>query len=307
MGGGTVASVVLVHGIGTVGERTDFSEWLGALCAGAPALVRDSLQQQAVAVDYGDWSWAKTHGAQGPDDPNLSALPPKTALAMEQLARAWLEAAAASHDPKVATEAAKQLAELSPNGRTGTQGPMAGVRSAIAALSKVPLFGPGIYSQVQKVNRTNLWQVTAYVNNIEGAKDSILERFGQVIGPDTRIVIAHSLGTVVAYEAIGRFGLDLDLFLTTGSPLGLDRVIFPKLIPPASFPPGVKRWVNVADHDDFVAADPCLTDRFPDPSGQRGIEDIQVRNNGPFVRHHDITEYLSHDDVRAVVWDALDD
>jgi hypothetical protein len=180
-------------------------------------------------------------------------------------------------------------------------------RSTVAAVAKVPIFGNGTYTAVQKVNRTNLWQVTAYVNNYDNAKSEIWKRFADVAGDDTRIVIAHSLGTVVAYEAIRHFNLELDLLLTTGSPLGLDRIIYQKLVPDATFPEAVRRWVNVADHDDFIAADPYLVDRFPDTTGGgRRVDDMKVINSGPFARHHHITEYLKHDELRQVFWEALD-
>ncbi len=305
---GKMAEVVLIHGIGTADGPPDLvGQWLGALCAGAPHSLMDSIAERTSMASYQDWSWASTRGAQGPDDVAVDGLPLEVAESMELLAVAWLEAAAGAADEEMAEAAAIQLAELrSAGGRPGAQGPMAVVRSAIAALSKVPLFGRATYGVVQKINRTNLWQVTAYVNNIETAKDSVLDRVAQVVSDETRIVVAHSLGTVVAYEVIHRLELQLDLLLTIGSPLGLDNVIYPKLEPAAAFPPGVQRWVNVADPDDFIAADPSLADRFPDHAGGRSIEDIKVRNCGPFVRHHHITEYLSQDKLRAVFWEALD-
>ena len=55
----------------------------------------------------------------------------------------------------------------------------------------------------------------------------------------------------------------LPLFITLGSPLGLDTIIYPKLRPqPPSFPVKVKRWLNVADKDDYIAAEPNITNLF---------------------------------------------
>jgi hypothetical protein len=55
----------------------------------------------------------------------------------------------------------------------------------------------------------------------------------------------------------------LPLLVTIGSPLGLDTIIYPRLRPqPPMFPPRVLRWVNVADRDDFIAAEPDLTRMF---------------------------------------------
>ncbi|RZB16099.1 serine peptidase [Streptomyces sp. F001] len=73
-----------------------------------------------------------------------------------------------------------------------------------------------------------------------------------------RIVIAHSLGTVVTYEALHAHPeLTVDLFITLGSPLALPHGVFHRLLPApverGIRPPGVARWVNVSDHGDPVA------------------------------------------------------
>ena len=74
-----------------------------------------------------------------------------------------------------------------------------------------------------------------------------------------RIVIAHSLGTVVAYEALHAHpDLQVDLLVTLGSPLALPGAVFQRLQPPPSTgtgprPANVKRWVNISDYGDPVA------------------------------------------------------
>ncbi|MFB7677027.1 serine peptidase [Kitasatospora purpeofusca] len=84
-----------------------------------------------------------------------------------------------------------------------------------------------------------------------------------------RVVVAHSLGSVVAYEALHAHPeLQPELFLTLGSPLALPRVVFERLIPaprPAGGTqlrgeglPGGTRWVNIADPGDPVAVPPRL-------------------------------------------------
>jgi hypothetical protein len=73
------------------------------------------------------------------------------------------------------------------------------------------------------------------------------------------VVLAHSLGSVVAYEALWHNeDLEIDLLVTLGSPLALPHAVFPRLDPaPAdglgSRPPNVRRWVNIADAGDLVA------------------------------------------------------
>ena len=74
-----------------------------------------------------------------------------------------------------------------------------------------------------------------------------------------RIVIAHSLGTVVAYEALhARPDLEVDLLITLGSPLALPSAVFPRLQPRPGGGIGlrsanVRRWVNISDYGDPIA------------------------------------------------------
>ncbi|MGC5002648.1 serine peptidase [Streptomyces sp. DT203] len=86
-----------------------------------------------------------------------------------------------------------------------------------------------------------------------------------------RIVIAHSLGTVVTYEALHAHPeLHVELLLTLGSPLALPDAVFDRLIPRptgpsaplGARPPGVARWVNIADPGDPVAIPPRLARAF---------------------------------------------
>lgn len=97
------------------------------------------------------------------------------------------------------------------------------------------------------------------------ARDEVALRIAQH-GP--RIVIAHSLGSVVAYEALHAHPeLQPELFLILGSPLALPRAVFERLIPApqgagqerrGTRTPGRTRWVNIADSGDPVAIPPRL-------------------------------------------------
>ena len=75
-------------------------------------------------------------------------------------------------------------------------------------------------------------------------------------------MLAHSLGSVVAYEALRHNpDLELDHLITLGSPLALPHAVFPRLVPTpidglGSCPPNVRRWVNIADTGDLIAIPP---------------------------------------------------
>jgi hypothetical protein len=83
-----------------------------------------------------------------------------------------------------------------------------------------------------------------------------------------RVVLAHSLGSVVAYESLHATAAEVDLLVTLGSPLGLPGAVFEALDPEpvdgrGERPPGVHRWVNIADPGDVVAIPKRLGDCFP--------------------------------------------
>ncbi|GAA2295294.1 hypothetical protein GCM10010149_49460 [Nonomuraea roseoviolacea subsp. roseoviolacea] len=106
-----------------------------------------------------------------------------------------------------------------------------------------------------------------------------------------RVVVAHSLGSVVAYEALWSDPtLQVDLLLTLGSPLGMRNVIFERLLPApvngrGGRPPGVRRWVNIADKDDIAAIPPDLCDSFT------GV-DVEELVNLDWIDFHTAEKYL---------------
>ncbi|GAB3900575.1 hypothetical protein ACFQ1S_02660 [Kibdelosporangium lantanae] len=81
------------------------------------------------------------------------------------------------------------------------------------------------------------------------------------------VVLAHSLGSVVAYEALWAWpDITVDLLVTFGSPLGIRGFVFDRLVPkPVEVglrPPGVRRWVNIADKGDVCAVPRWLRRSF---------------------------------------------
>ena len=85
------------------------------------------------------------------------------------------------------------------------------------------------------------------------------------IGDDTRVMVGHSLGSVVAYEALcAHPQWPVRALVTLGSPLGIRNLIFDRLVPAPRLRPTagrvrgrgrgrVRSWVNVADEGDVVA------------------------------------------------------
>ncbi|GII57165.1 hypothetical protein Pth03_55540 [Planotetraspora thailandica] len=106
-----------------------------------------------------------------------------------------------------------------------------------------------------------------------------------------RAVIAHSLGSVVTYEAFwAHADLSTELLITLGSPLGMRNVVFERLAPVpvrgrGARPPGVGRWINIADKDDIAAIPSDLRGCFD------GIE-ADVPCNIDWLDFHTVRNYL---------------
>jgi hypothetical protein len=115
-----------------------------------------------------------------------------------------------------------------------------------------------------------------------------------------RVVIAHSLGSVVAYEALHAHPeLDVDLFLTLGSPLALRHGVFDRLSPAPTGGTGqrlagVRRWVNLCDHGDIVAVPRPLKQRFPDV-------DLDLTDSIAPFDFHRVAPYLRSPAVAATL------
>ena len=118
------------------------------------------------------------------------------------------------------------------------------------------------------------------------------------------IVLAHSLGTIVAYDVLAsRPELDVRLFLTVGCPLGIANVqrrIGDRSGPPARIPAGVAAWRNFADAFDPVALELTLADEF---LPRDFIVDAIVDNKA--LLNHDLVGYLETAEVAGTIAAAV--
>ena len=236
-------------------------------------------------------------GIQGVDQQALAENP----LA-ERLAEIWLgNVAERSRDEDDKDEALRAWQQARTDGRVA-QGTGAAAGWAIRHLTGVRWFAKPSFGIATFFERA-LDQVTSYLESPQirpRAQEAVLD----LIGPETRVIIAHSLGTVVAWEALQRRTErpNIPLFVTLGSPLGLRNVIYDSLTPqPQTFPPKVERWVNIADRDDMVAADPNLGPLFP--GGK--IEGAWTPDNG--AEPHNAIFYLGKKMLGEAVAKALED
>jgi hypothetical protein len=143
-----------------------------------------------------------------------------------------------------------------------------------------------------------LKQVRQYFED-EDLRSAIASRVASAIDDETRVVVGHSLGSVVAYEVLcARRGAPGATFVTLGSPLGLRNVVFDRLRPAPRdglgvWPRGARHWTNVADAGDIVALVRDLSTCF----GSR-VTDRTVRNG---ARMHDATAYLTAVETGAAI------
>ncbi|WP_143050235.1 serine peptidase [Streptomyces sp. 2231.1] len=113
------------------------------------------------------------------------------------------------------------------------------------------------------------------------------------------LIIAHSLGSVVAYEALWNSGHPVESLLTVGSPLGLRGGIFDRVVPGpveglGKKPDNVGRWFNVADRGDIVAVPRFLSRSYA------GISSDQEINIGLFA-FHGLSKYLQTSHVGQLI------
>ncbi len=104
----------------------------------------------------------------------------------------------------------------------------------------------------------SLKQVRRYFTD-QAIRHQVRLRLLDAITDRTSVIVAHSLGSVVAYETLfAAQAYPVTTLITLGSPLGLPNLIFHRLAPaPATefgaWPGRVQHWTNIADMGDVVA------------------------------------------------------
>ncbi|MFF7307391.1 hypothetical protein [Streptomyces sp. NPDC008137] len=273
-----MARIVCVHGVGKqqAGEQTLLGEWVPALRdgltrAGAEAQIAD---EDVAMAFYGDLFLPPGQRLAG-DDPYLSWWDVAPGWETDLLMEWWGHAAVV--EPHIVAPDTQNL--LSGTSRT--------VQNALLALSQSRFFA----GLAEKALIFDLKQTHRYLDDPE-LRTAARDRVRALIGPDTLAVVAHSLGSVVAYEALcAEPGHLVRSFVTLGSPLGIRNLVFDRINPgPVSGMgswPGAPstRWTNVADARDVVALVKDLRPCFgPDIA-------CHLVPNGSHA--HDVTHYLT--------------
>lgn len=137
---------------------------------------------------------------------------------------------------------------------------------------------------------------------ISRLKDEILNSQGKRI-----MVVAHSMGTIIAYDVLRELGnehprLVIDHFITLGSPLGLPYVMHKISTTSAVIrtPSIVKKWTNFSDKRDPVAFDTHLSDDYKANDSGVTVKDDLVANDWAENRHK-IYGYLRTPEVSRAI------
>ncbi|MCU0567220.1 MAG: alpha/beta hydrolase [Oculatellaceae cyanobacterium Prado106] len=272
-------------------------EWLPALQGGLEeaGFARLAREDFAIAA-YG--ALFRPAGTRAGDLPRLTAEDVTDEWEQALLLEWWREAAALSElnrkeqDP-LGEDLTIQGPEFQGRGSTPEM-----VQRAIRQLTKSRYF--------EKLGGARLVlfalrQVREYLYNPE-MKAAIQQRVVERVTEDTRVLIGHSLGSIVAYECLcAHPEWKVQTLVTLGSPLGISSIfnaLTPEPVEGKGVWPPVKQWFNVADRGDIVALEKALAPRFG------GVVDEGVHNGW---ESHSAVRYLNDQKTGRAIATGLTD
>ncbi|MFL6550533.1 MAG: S8 family peptidase [Povalibacter sp.] len=191
----------------------------------------------------------------------------------------------------------------------------AGVDAADFHARLLPLPEPLREFIARRITKAFLQDVHEYLfikDRRDTMRETVLARLRTGGGPF--VVIAHSQGSMIAYDALMSIaateGIEIELLVTVGSPLGLQEVQdqikgITGQKKGLAVPAIVKRWINVADPLDPICADKRLSDDYASTNGV-SVEDFVRWNNDSPRDPHCATGYLRLPEVRSAVRETID-
>jgi hypothetical protein len=168
------------------------------------------------------------------------------------------------------------------------------VLAMLRALDSTPLGGDAIDAITRDV-----WVYVTF-GGVRAKIDAIVSA---AIPTEPYVVVAHSLGTIVAYNILSGRTADLQpmpLMLTLGSPLGI-RAISARLHKPLGMPAAVNAWFNARDRRDTVALYELDSDHFDIAPKIENYSDVDNFTDN----RHSIDGYLADPVVARRIHAAL--
>ncbi|MBD0839764.1 alpha/beta hydrolase [Streptomyces sp. TRM68416] len=307
--------LVFVHGVGRpLDADAKREEWRRALADGARAAghsrsaldLFDRPSPDIRFAYYGDLF--PGNGVQGavarptPEDEELAGM---LLEAVDDRLRAPEDA----HEARVLRRARTQLA---PEGEP--QGAGAVLRQTLAAANTL-LSLPGLRTvggwtsarmMVHVLRQVRQYLARGHADEAGvGLDRRIRDRVAAELDPDgPTVVVAHSLGTVVAYETLHEHRAPVPLFVTLGSPIGMRAAVQPRMRPrPLRTPERVGGWLDFWDRDDFVTAGPEVARCVAPNTASVAPVSRRVDSDGAHV--HPAAKYLAQPGVAGPVVEAL--
>lgn len=323
MGVSGTPQLVFVHGIGGLRDAaSERREWLVALAEGARAAghadaVSGLTQGWLAEVRFADYSDLFTDAEAQGDGPwtldeqeDAAFMTEFVASLVDELARQAAERKDRRAEA-VAEDARAQLPGADEADEQGVGEPFRVLGQVLTTLLQTP----GLRGCAQWASGTPLlWhlaQVGRYLRRREadgtGRTLDVRIRERVLTGTDPGrplIVVSHSLGTVVAFEALRERKGPVPLLMTLGSPLATGAAVLQRLVPqPPRTPDRVERWLNFWDRDDVVVGRPRL-DRWMLPNAA-GVVPVTSRVDSDGLWVHTATKYLRQPEVAGPLVEAL--
>lgn len=145
--------------------------------------------------------------------------------------------------------------------------------------------------------------VYQYLKN-PGIRDAIETRVRQAMSTTPAVIVAHSLGAVVAYNLLRREGMNngwkVPLLVTVGCPLAVTAIR--EWLMPNKYPECAKRWLNARDSRDIVALYP-----LDEPHGWDVLPGVENKSDvqNHTSNRHGISGYLGDPIVARRIYEAL--
>ncbi|MFB7954158.1 hypothetical protein [Streptomyces sp. NPDC056045] len=316
---------MFVHGIGGLRDaERELAGWTGALADGMRAAGHTALAERLTTTDADRCAFVSYADLFSPPEAQGGGGATAEGDAGEILEDLLVELVAALAAEHSATEAphdgawrnrerilAHARAEAGTSGQA--QGSLSALRRALNVATTLMALKPwgGVARwATPKLMVGDLAQVSRYL--ARGEKDAsgltldrrVRNRLHEALGDAPAVVVAHSLGTVVALEALHEHRAATPLLVTLGSPLSMRTVVRPRLLPqPPRTPERVARWLNFWDKDDIIAVRPLLERDVAANAAGVLPRSSRVDSDGVWV--HSAGKYLAQAAVAGPVAEAL--
>ncbi|MFF8612711.1 hypothetical protein [Streptomyces sp. NPDC015350] len=316
---------MFVHGIGGLRDaERELAGWSGALADGMRAAGHTALAERLTTTEADRCAFVSYADLFSPPEAQGGGGATAEGDAGEILEELLVELVAALAAEHSAIEAphdgawrnrerilAHARAEAGTSGQA--QGSLSALRRALNVATTLMALKPwgGVARwATPKLMVGDLAQVSRYL--ARGEKDAsgltldrrVRNRLHEALGDAPAVVVAHSLGTVVALEALHEHRAATPLLVTLGSPLSMRTVVRPRLLPqPPRTPERVGRWLNFWDKDDIIAVRPLLERDVAANAAGVLPRSSRVDSDGVWV--HSAGKYLAQAAVAGPVAEAL--